>query len=313
MRAAFVGKGGSGKTTVCALFARYLAQQHVPVMVIDADINQHLGRAVEFSANGLAAVKPLGEHLPELKTYLAGNNPRIGAGEQMVKTTPPGHGSNLLRLDALGPLDALGVTEKGIQLFTTGGFSEDDLGVKCYHSKTGAVELVLNHLIDGAGEYVLVDMTAGSDAFASGLFTRFDVTFVVVEPTRQSLDVYHQYKNYANGYGVQLAVVANQIADTDDVAYITAQTGVAPVAILPASAAVKRMERGQPLIWADLGMDAAFAGMRAMLDARVRDWAAYQQQMNDFHTRNAHSWANAAMGFDLRTQIDPNYNLDDSI
>ncbi len=67
----------------------------------------------------------------------------------------------------------------------TGAFTEADLGVACYHSKVGAVELYLNHLVDGAGEYVVVDMTAGSDSFASGLFTRFDMTFLVAEPTRK--------------------------------------------------------------------------------------------------------------------------------
>ena len=33
----------------------------------------------------------------------------------------------------------------------------------CYHAKTGAVELYLNHLADGPGEYVVVDCTAGAD------------------------------------------------------------------------------------------------------------------------------------------------------
>jgi CO dehydrogenase maturation factor len=60
----------------------------------------------------------------------------------------------------------------GVRLGLAGGFTEDDLGVACYHAKTGAVELLLSHLVDGPGEYVVVDMTAGADAFASGLFTR---------------------------------------------------------------------------------------------------------------------------------------------
>ena len=42
----------------------------------------------------------------------------------------------------------------------TGPFSDDDLGVSCYHAKTGAVELYLNHVLDGPGEYVVVDCTA---------------------------------------------------------------------------------------------------------------------------------------------------------
>jgi CO dehydrogenase nickel-insertion accessory protein CooC1 len=46
VRIAFVGKGGSGKTTSAAVFSRYLAELGKPVLAIDADINQHLGQAL---------------------------------------------------------------------------------------------------------------------------------------------------------------------------------------------------------------------------------------------------------------------------
>ncbi|MEU9382547.1 ArsA-related P-loop ATPase, partial [Streptomyces sp. NPDC048279] len=46
MRVAFVGKGGSGKTTLSALFARRLARSGAPVVAIDGDINQHLAHAL---------------------------------------------------------------------------------------------------------------------------------------------------------------------------------------------------------------------------------------------------------------------------
>ena len=67
-------------------------------------------------------------------------------------------------------------TPCGARLMATGPFTDDDLGVACYHSKTGAAELYLNHLADGPGEYVVVDCTAGAESFASGMFTRFDLT-----------------------------------------------------------------------------------------------------------------------------------------
>ncbi len=37
-------KGGVGKTTLCSLFATYLAQKNIPVAVMDADIQQSLFR-----------------------------------------------------------------------------------------------------------------------------------------------------------------------------------------------------------------------------------------------------------------------------
>ncbi|GAB3879779.1 hypothetical protein GCM10027612_06110 [Microbispora bryophytorum subsp. camponoti] len=120
--------------------------------------------------------------LSEIKDYLRGDNPLIRDTASMVKTTPPGRGSRLVRLnDPFFPSRSI----EGVSLMVTGPFEENDLGVACYHSKLGAVELYLNHLVDGPGEYVVVDMTAGADSFASGLFTRFDLTILVAEPTRQ--------------------------------------------------------------------------------------------------------------------------------
>ena len=57
MKVAFVGKGGSGKTTLSALFARHLAASGAPVVAIDADINQHLGTALGL-ADEEAAARP---------------------------------------------------------------------------------------------------------------------------------------------------------------------------------------------------------------------------------------------------------------
>ena len=212
MKVAFVGKGGSGKTTLSSLFIRHLARSGTPVMAVDADINQHLGVALGLSEREAAAIPAMGERLPEIKTYLRGTNPRITSPESMVKTTPPGEGSRLLRLGGADPIHSgLAVAAGGAKLMVTGPFTDEDLGVACYHSKTGAVELYLNHLVDGPGEYVVVDCTAGAESFASGMFTRFDLTFLVAEPTRKGVAVYRQWTDYAADYDVALKVIGNKV------------------------------------------------------------------------------------------------------
>jgi CO dehydrogenase maturation factor len=60
----------AGKTTLSSLFTRHLAEQGLPVVAIDADINQHLAEAVGAAADP----PPMGAHLPEIKEYLRGSN-----------------------------------------------------------------------------------------------------------------------------------------------------------------------------------------------------------------------------------------------
>jgi CO dehydrogenase maturation factor len=308
MRIAFAGKGGSGKTTLSSLFTRYLAASGAPVVAVDADINQHMADAL-----GVPETPPaLGAHLPEIKEWLRGSNPRISSAEAMIKTTPPGHGSRLLSLAGSDPVHALSVdTPCGARLLATGPFTEDDLGVSCYHSKTGAVELYLNHLVDGPDEYVVVDMTAGADSFASGLFTRFDLTVLVCEPTRKGVSVWRQWQSYASGYDVGVVVAGNKVTEDADVSFLRAEAGDAVVTFLPFEPAVRALEQGRPFALDDLSPRTleSLATLRAALDERERDWDKHSRQAVDFHLRNARAWANAAVGEDLAAQVDPDFRL----
>jgi CO dehydrogenase maturation factor len=308
LKIAFAGKGGSGKTTLSALFVRHLAARGLPVVAIDADINQHLAEALDA-----AAPMPLGGHLPQVKEYLRGTNPRIGSAAEMVKTTPPGHGSRLLRVGGPDPVHALGVDAPcGARLLATGPFADDDLGVACYHAKTGAVELYLNHLADGPGEYVVVDCTAGADSFASGLFTRFDLTVLVAEPTRRGVSVYRQWRDYADGYDVALVVAGNKVAGGEeeraaDLEFLRAAAGDDLVTWFGQEPAVRAMEQGRPLDAGRLSpaTRASLDVLLAALDARPRDRSRYAAQAAEFHRKNARSWANAATGTDLAGRIRP--------
>src|SRR5690349_1520175 len=104
MKIAFVGKGGAGKTTLAALFARHLATRGSTVLALDADINQNLAAALGEVADETARYPALGEHIERIKEYLRGDNPRISSVAAMVKTTPPGRGSRLLRVDEDNPI-----------------------------------------------------------------------------------------------------------------------------------------------------------------------------------------------------------------
>ncbi|WP_071330398.1 nucleotide-binding protein [Streptomyces sampsonii] len=318
MKIGFVGKGGSGKTTLSSLFIRHLATTGAPVVAVDADINQHLGPALGLDDAEAAALPPMGGHLPLIKEYLRGDNPRIASAETMIKTTPPGRGSRLLRVDEENPVYAacarpVRLDGGEVRLMATGPFTESDLGVACYHSKVGAVELCLNHLVDGSGEYVVVDMTAGSDSFASGMFTRFDMTFLVAEPTRKGVSVYRQYREYARDYGVALRVVGNKVQGPDDLEFLREEVGEDLLVTVGHSDWVRAMEKGRPPHFSALEAEnrAALETLLATADAAygLRDWERYTRQMVHFHRKNAESWGNERTGADLAAQIDPEFLL----
>ncbi|MEU3980821.1 ATP-binding protein [Streptomyces sp. NPDC026672] len=308
MRVAFVGKGGSGKTTLSALFSRHLARSGAPVVAIDGDINQHLAHALGLGEDESLAVPPLGARTAEIKDYLRGSNPRIPSPDAMVKTTPAGRGSRLLRPLGDDEIHSRHVQEVGgVPLMATGAFGESDLGVACYHSKLGAVELYLNHLVDGPGEYVVVDMTAGADAFASGLFTRFDMTFLVVEPTLRSLSVYRQYRDHAAGFGVPVAVVGNKVTGEDDLAFLREHVGADLLAHCALSPFVRAQEQGRDRGELEPHNLRTLDRLRAAVDVRQKDWTAFQRHAVEFHLRNASAWANDATGRDLAEQVDPGF------
>jgi CO dehydrogenase maturation factor len=312
VKIAFVGKGGSGKTTLASLMVAHLAAEGAPLLAIDADINQHLATALGADEAEAAKLPTLGSHLDQIKAYLRGDNPRISSVETMIKTTPPGVGSRLLDVTGDNPIyDACVREVGGARMAVTGPFSEEDLGVACYHSKVGAVELLLNHMVDGAGEYVVVDMTAGADSFASGLFTRFDVTFVVCEPTLRSVGVYRQYVDHAQGFDVEIVAVGNKVHDDEDLAFLQEQLGGDLLTWVTRSGHVRAAERGdgRPIDQLEVANRTALDTIRAKVDATPKDWDRYQRQAAQFHLRNAASWGNARAGEDLAAQVDPDFVL----
>jgi len=312
MKIAFVGKGGSGKTTTTSLLVRTLAARSLPVLAVDADINQHLAESAGFTPDEARAIPPMGIEMNTLKDFFRGSNARIASANEMIKTTPPGMGSKLISVTESNTLYEHFAREKdGIRLMAVGPFTEEDIGIKCYHSKTGAVELLLNHLIDREREYAVVDMTAGADSFASGLFTRFDVTFVAVEPTLKSVQVFEQYQEHAAGYGLCIKAVGTKVRTDTDRAFLAEHLGDNLIACLTLSDYVRSQEQGSILPIAELEPEnaAAIEELIRFIDAQPKDWNRFYAQALEFHLKNAQAWANEEYGMPLEEQIDPAFDM----
>jgi CO dehydrogenase maturation factor len=220
MRIAFVGKGGSGKTTLAGIFIEHLNNGNKNVVAFDADINQQLGRTIGITKKKISKTKSLGQLEGEIKTHLMGENKRISSIKTLTRTTPPGPGSNLIKCSFNDPIIKKGIKHGGITFLRVGDFSEHDIGKACFHAKIIILEIILNHLADTEKDFIIFDMTAGADIFSSAIFSKFDLLCIVVEPTIKSVEVYEQFKRYAKKFNIKIGVIGNKIHCNKDIRFL---------------------------------------------------------------------------------------------
>ena len=317
MRIAFVGKGGSGKSSLSSLFARFLAQKGLNTTIIDGDINQHLHRMLNIPDQDISRTPSLSQNYTELKEFIIGQNSRIGSPDLIINTTPPGTGSNLIKLSSLPEFlrKCIIHSKENVKYSRVGDFKSEDIAVRCFHSKISAFDLVLSHLTDKTDEFFLADLTAGSDSFASGMFAKFDYTFLIIEPTSQSISVYNQYKNYAKDYQINIKVIANKVEDQPDLEFIQTNLGFDPDFIIPKVNSVKNLNRG---IWVNIDdlepeIISVLEQMYQIIKNHQTDWDLRLKYMNEIHLKNALDYGNMVKRSDLTLHIDPDFSFLDSI
>ena len=235
MRIAFVGAKGSGKSTCAAVFSRHLAARGLPVLAVDA-------------ADGrLAAL--LGRPTP----------PRWAPVEGMVGLTPDG---------LVGLTHTLGGPRTPPAMCAGTARCASAVAADGVHLvATDAHEALLDHLADGPGEYVVVDLAVDGTATA-----RYDLTVLVAEPTRRAVGLHRLHAERAAAADAALFVLGNKTSDGGDAAWLTEQIGDALLGCVGHSAWVRAAERGTAgsVSGFEPGNAVALAAVRSALDARPR-------------------------------------------
>lgn len=316
MRISIVGKGGSGKSTLCALFAQYAHLRGETVVAIDADVNIHLPRLLGCEkpdprvhlSDPLAATK--------IKERLRGTNTRMKDLAAFRKSTPPGSGSHLVLID--DPTDPImrtyAIDANGIRLMVVGTYDEEDIGASCYHSDLAILENVLSHSVDDRG-VIVADMVAGTDAFASTLHAQFDMTVLVVEPTWRGIEVYRDYERLCTRAGCRhaLRVIGNKIKTDEDRALLAAHI---PQQDILGSIGVSPYLERQDKTWGAIQVEQlevehrhALEAMYAALKTASCDPNIRVQKMWELHrTYVAQPFITERFG-DLTTQIDETFDI----
>lgn len=302
MRVAFTGKGGSGKSTVAALFVRHLAVTGQQVLAVDADINVHLGQLLRVREEADRALsRP--ENVAWIRTHLLGSNTRITGGvEGFVKTTPPGPGSGLVRLGDGDPVLARFTLPagEGVRFAHVGTYEPEGIGTSCYHTNLAILENLLSHLVLDPREWVVADMVAGTDAFSNSLHAQFDLIAVVVEPTPESATVARRYRELAAAAGVGDAVVlvSNKVTDAADRDWLAGELGATPVAELGYLPGLRRArQQGRPPVPADLPDTGVLDRIVAAAEGSPFTAQRRAVLLRDLHLRLAgQDWIRAAHG-----------------
>ena len=241
MKTAFVGKGGSGKSTLTALFIDYLQNQQKQFLAVDADINQHLAELIDAGFKEELAVSSE-ENSKKVREYVKGDNSRIEDQSNVVKSTPPGRGSKFVRLNEENKILGDLATKYGDNWFMhIGTYEKEGIGASCYHTSLTSFENILSHLKLDEDEWLVSDMVAGTDAFANTLHAQFDLIVLVVEPTPEGVKVYEQYRELSQEAGVfeNVAVVGNKVDCKHDREYLDENIDSDLIGYLPRKSEIK--------------------------------------------------------------------------
>ena len=233
MRIAVAGKGGAGKTTICATGARLLARSGASVVAIDGDTNPNLHAAIGVDA---AEVPPF---LPPSLVSRRFDGPRLAAPVDEVLQSHAAPAPDGVRLVRMG--------------------MPQHAGEGCMCSAHATVSALLADLGNAAGTVTLLDLEASPEHLSRGTARHADVLVLVAEPYYRSLEAVRLQAALAAETSIgRVAVVANkcrQPSDSDAIDEFCTRHGLDLAGALP---------------WSE-GVMAADAASRPLLDHRPDD------------------------------------------
>ncbi len=207
VKIAIGGKGGVGKTAVCAVWAQLFAEDGFDVLAIDADPNTNLSLA--FGIPGEQSPEPL----IKMKELIA---ERTGSGKDAV-------GSYFKLNPKVSDLPQRYWLEAGkVKLLVLGGITQGGAGCAC--PEGAFLKALLTHTILQRQEMVLVDLAAGVEFMGRASVQGIDALVVVVEPGGRSIETTNNMARMARELGIRnVAAIANKINKADETNLIKSQ------------------------------------------------------------------------------------------
>lgn len=307
MRITFLGKGGSGKTTLATSFVKYLEKKGKKVLAIDADINVNLGTALDMPK------RYLGDMFDYICKDLESNNDK-----PFIGSSPATRESIFIKkgLDDPFLIKYATYNDFGTALLTVGTYTDNKIGYACYHSKLGSAVFIYNRLLDDENLYVVTDATAGIDSVGTSMFNVSDLNVFVVEPTKKSVDVYKEFKNIVSNYDIDTYVIANKIKNDDDIDYIKRNVDEKYIiGFIKESDDLRKFEQDDKdgLNRFIENNNAIFKNILNKLDSIKKDWNKYYKVQKQIYIDDVGDWYSQYYGEDLTKYIDEEFSYEDII
>lgn len=242
----FLGKGGSGKSSVSSQLALFLNQRHLSVLAIDADHNMDL--SYNLSAGMLLEEKYFSGSLAALQSAVG-----LESGQKYTEAFLRDIDTHF-SLSPLSPEIAMysSLLDNGIRLMTAGPQTETVLyGKACSHSLTTPLKILLPLLELKNNEVVVVDEKAGADGVSSGIVTGIDVGVIVCEPALHSIKTAKQIADLMDFYHTPYLFIGNKVATSEDKDFVISTLGQEPATFLMESAHIKRNPSAVVEEWTD--------------------------------------------------------------
>lgn len=232
------GKGGVGKTTVCAVWAQLFARDKFDVLAIDADPNTTLAFAFGIPAEQ----NP--EPLIKMKQLIA---ERTGTDRKAV-------GAYFKLNPKVSDLpQKYWVEAKGVKLLVLGAITQADGGCAC--PEGAFLKALLTHTMLQRQEIVLVDLAAGVEFMGRASIQGVDAFVVVVEPGGRSIETANNVAKMAKELGIKnIAAIANKITEVSEMDVIKSQLkDITLLGVLRYSRSIKEADlKRTPVIEADV-------------------------------------------------------------
>ncbi len=218
IKIAISGKGGVGKTTVCAIWAQLFAEEGFDVIAVDADPDTNLcnafGVPLEQSPEPLIKMKQL------IAERTGTNKEAVGAYFKLNPNVGDLPEKYCLKLDKIKP-QAEGL-EASLKLLILG--CVDKAGAGCACPEGAFLKAMLTHTILQRQEVILVDLAAGVEFMGRASVQGIDVLVIVVEPGSRSIETAANITRMAQKLGVKhVAGIINKVTAPEQIEVIKSQ------------------------------------------------------------------------------------------